>query len=102
MTTEGRVRLSRGSLLVQTSHRQPIIGTPALVPVPRKSSSTGPIQTGYNRGIQSKGRRIGAIRRLIGPERFKGSDDREVIDIVLDRRAWVDRPRRLTSAPHDH
>jgi hypothetical protein len=37
--TEGRIRLSWGSALVQTAHRQPIIGTPELVPVPRKSNS---------------------------------------------------------------
>ena len=33
---EARRRRSRGSLLVQTSHWQPICGTPMLVPVPRK------------------------------------------------------------------
>ena len=32
---EGRVRWSRGSVERQTSHRQPIIGTPCEVPVPR-------------------------------------------------------------------
>src|SRR5215213_9929793 len=42
MTTEGRVRLSLGSGLVQTSQWQPIIGTPALVPVPRNSRSIWP------------------------------------------------------------
>src|SRR3954469_18559170 len=42
MTTLGRVRWSRGSMLVQTSQAQPIIGTPALVPEPRKTSSTDP------------------------------------------------------------
>src|SRR5687768_8919110 len=42
MTTLHRVRLSRGSLLVQVAQSQPIIGTPALVPVPRKSSSRSP------------------------------------------------------------
>src|SRR5688572_11216832 len=35
-----RVRLSRGSVERQTSHRQPICGTPKLVPVPRKVSFT--------------------------------------------------------------
>src|SRR5687768_796916 len=40
MSTLGRVRWSRGSVDRQTSHAQPIIGTPALVPVPRKSSSS--------------------------------------------------------------
>src|SRR5688500_10283451 len=39
MTTLQRVRLSRGSVLVQVAQSQPIIGTPALVPVPRNSSS---------------------------------------------------------------
>jgi hypothetical protein len=32
--TEGRRRLSRGSLDVQTLQRQPIMGTPTLVPEP--------------------------------------------------------------------
>src|SRR5687767_7570302 len=51
MTTEHRVRLSRASSLSQTSQWQAIIGTPALVPVPRKSSSTTSslIGRGYNR-----------------------------------------------------
>jgi hypothetical protein len=31
-----RRRLSRGSVDVQTSQEQPIMGTPPLVPVPRK------------------------------------------------------------------
>src|SRR5262249_25854625 len=39
ITTDGRVRLSRASLLVHTAQLHPIIGTPALVPVPRNSSS---------------------------------------------------------------
>src|SRR5436853_5024204 len=39
ITTDGRVRLSRASVLEQTSQWHPIIGMPALVPVPRKSSS---------------------------------------------------------------
>src|SRR5205823_1902174 len=33
-----RVRLSRGSVLAQTSHGQPIDGTPTLVPVPSRMS----------------------------------------------------------------
>src|SRR4051812_8158400 len=49
MTTDGRVRLSCGSVLRQTSHSQPIMGTPALVPVPRKSNSTELIERSYNR-----------------------------------------------------
>jgi hypothetical protein len=40
MTTLVRVRVSHGSVPVQTAQWQPIIGTPVLVPVPRKSSST--------------------------------------------------------------
>src|SRR5579863_1834662 len=47
ITTEGRVRLSRGSVLVHTSQWHPIIGMPALVPVPRKSSSTWLTSRGY-------------------------------------------------------
>jgi hypothetical protein len=39
MTTDGRVRLSRMSVLEHTGQWQPIIGTPALVPLPRKSNS---------------------------------------------------------------
>ena len=35
-STLHRVRLSRGSLLVQTSHPQPMAGTPTEVPVPRR------------------------------------------------------------------
>src|SRR5688572_14264773 len=36
MTTEGRVRRSRGSSDRHVPHSQPIIGTPCEVPVPRK------------------------------------------------------------------
>src|SRR5687767_3396585 len=57
MTTEARVRLSRGSGLRQTSQWQPIIGTPALVPVPRKRSSTSPISGGYTGGDREAGTR---------------------------------------------
>jgi hypothetical protein len=39
--TLDRVRLSCGSPEVQTSQSHPIIGTPALVPDPRNSSSNG-------------------------------------------------------------
>jgi hypothetical protein len=39
MTTDGRERLSFGSALVQTSQWQPIMGMPALVPLPRNKSS---------------------------------------------------------------
>ena len=49
ITTDGRVLLSRGSVLVHTSHLHPIIGTPALVPVPRNSSSTSDIAGVYSR-----------------------------------------------------
>ena len=35
-STLQRVRLSRGSVLRQTSQPQPIIGTPTLVPVPSR------------------------------------------------------------------
>src|SRR4051794_12964255 len=50
ITTDGRVRLSRASLLLHTGQWQPIIGMPALVPVPRKRSSIGPSDTpeGYS------------------------------------------------------
>src|SRR5438045_3996968 len=41
MTTEGRMRWSRGSALRHTSQWHPIIGMPALVPVPRKRRSIG-------------------------------------------------------------
>jgi len=36
MYTDGRERLSRGSVDPQTAQRQPIMGTPCDVPVPRK------------------------------------------------------------------
>ncbi|NJL32062.1 MAG: hypothetical protein HC898_10805 [Phycisphaerales bacterium] len=39
--TLGLLRWSRGSVERQTGQAQPIIGTPALVPVPRKSNSSG-------------------------------------------------------------
>src|SRR3712207_2184877 len=48
MTTDGRVRLSLGSVLSHTAQWHPIIGTPALVPVPRNSSSTSSIRRGYS------------------------------------------------------
>jgi len=40
MRIEGRVRLSRGSSEAQTAQRQPMIGTPCDVPVPRKVMRT--------------------------------------------------------------
>src|SRR4051812_38980213 len=54
MTQEVRVRLSRGSALRQTSQWQPIIGTPALVPVPRKTSSMGSMLVLQESNLQHK------------------------------------------------
>jgi hypothetical protein len=47
MTAEGRVRLSWGSVLEQTGQWQPIMGTPAEVPVPRKVISMGCMVSRY-------------------------------------------------------
>jgi hypothetical protein len=43
---DGRQRVSRGSLDVQVSHEQPIIGTPWEVPVPRNLTAQGPVTAG--------------------------------------------------------
>src|SRR5687768_3699485 len=48
MTTDARVRWSCGSRLVQTGQWHPIMGTPALVPLPRKSNSTEDIGVRYS------------------------------------------------------
>src|SRR3954452_7423305 len=52
MSTLGRLRLSCGSGLVQPGEWQPIIGTPALVPVPRKRSSMSATRDGYRAEIR--------------------------------------------------
>jgi hypothetical protein len=44
MYTEGRVRLSFGSVERHTSHSHPIIGTPWLVPEPRKRREGTPTE----------------------------------------------------------
>src|SRR5690348_15868345 len=63
MHTLGRSRRSCGSAFVQTAQWQPIIGTPALVPVPRNNSSSSGICDVYRAaGLQ---RKIGPARKLI-------------------------------------
>src|SRR4051812_21112254 len=75
MTTEGRVRWSCGSALRQTSQWHPIIGTPALVPVPRNKSSTSSegIARGYTRERFGKAREAPRDAGLLadGPDRFR-------------------------------
>ena len=50
--TDGRQRLSRGSVDRQTSHVHPIIGTPCEVPVPRNVICTRPSPLAYGTMIR--------------------------------------------------
>src|SRR4051812_36221637 len=67
MTTEGRVRWSCGSVLVQTGQWHPIMGMPALVPVPRKRSSMSDILIGYR--LESE---LNRTQRHGGTEKKRG------------------------------